>query len=842
MSESRQSTSPSPRYPVRYNPITGREIPSYRPPSTHNACSDSVDDSIAVNFFTKNTATFHDDDGDDDDEKPYQQQQKLSSRPSSSPPPLPPADPTGQGPVFDTEERAVMEVSTLARFSETVEDTVPTTLREALKVKRDADDPQQLTMTKDDDDDFEGMVAAEMEALRLEYGIAKGKQSIDNEGEYSNVAATACRWPPGSAQSSSGLQYRSIIPTRDQNEERRRRRQKAQEYGAQLRMQMEQDAKTKNGNRISKDAMHMQEDISQPRPDNDNAPMSYGEQLRLQMKQEQQRRQFQKELDQSCEFNGTSGGFIFGCRDDASNTTSKQRKASEYKRQLDEQIDERRRRDSTHEACGTKQPLKGSEEVSGYAGLQTGSRSTRRYQQALDYKRHLDEQIEEKHRLSAPPTATPMSDNRDDGTLSTGIRNVSEAQKSDQSKARQRKKEYGRQLREQMCKAEMDRRSPEEKAPNATSLPCFVSSEDREVHDREKKREDAVRHQQMLRKQIEEQKKAREKERAKERAESMQYVPFGDLTRSKSHVENSSSPPSPTPNSDNSHKEAKATSPMTFEGTAVPLHSSEASVVLASETTFVAAPSSTTRRKPRELSSTSTPVAVKVDRKPCIQDHIIRQKARGGEAFVVHFDGDNCKEGEEKSVCKRQPREKGTKRTCSASDPSVAPVSAAGANANAPIRATDSDDILGQGMIQSALQKVEQNIPNGVEYRSSTCTEKKSTQPLNELASENVNPRNEAKSLDTCSREERYGYENDPPNDAAESRKYCLPPIRRASQQNLPGESRQAMHDVNPGEVSACHSFESDIDENANDDEAEERLMQALSRIRNIMDTSLSDH
>jgi len=789
MSEGRQSSSPSPRYPVRYNPITGRAMPSYHPPTTRNACtsSDSVADSISGNV-RKNTATLND---DADNDNPYQQRRKLSSRPSlSSSSPLLPAEPIEQGAVFNTEARAVMEASTPSRFSETVQDTAPTTLREALKVKRA------------DDDDFEDMVAAEMEALRLEYGIAKGNQSVDNEEEYSNATATACTsTPPASSVQStrrSDLQYRSIIPMRDENEERRYRRQKAQEYGAQLRMQMEQDAKAKNGSKISKDAMHMKEDIRQPRPDNDacTASMSYGEQLRLQMKQEQQRRQLRKELDQSSEFSGTSGGFIFGGRDDDS-ITSMQRKALEYKRQLDEQIDERRRRDAAHEACGTNQPSKGREEVSGYVDLQAGSR----YQQALDYKLLLDEQIEEKHRLSVPPTAPPISDNKDDDTPSTRIRNASNAQESDQSKVRQKKKEYGMQLREQMRKAEMHRMSPEENAPNATSLPFFASSEDREVHEREKEREDAVRHQQMLRAQIEEQKKAREKRTAEERAEST-YIPFGDLTRPKSYADNSALPPSATPNSDNSHKKAKASSSLTFEGTAASSHSSKTSVLLACETTFVAAPSSATRRKPRKHStSTSTPVADKVNRKPCMQSPNMREKARGGEAFVVQFEGDNCKDGEEKSVCKRQTRERGAKR--SASNFSVAPVSPAGANSDGPIRALDS--VLDQGVIQSALQKVEQNIPNGVEHRSSTCIQKKSTQTTNELASENVNPRKEA--------------------------------IGRASHQKMTGESRQNKHDV-----TARHSFESDIDEDSIDDEAEERLMQALSRIRNIMDTSLSDH
>ena len=268
--------------PVRFNPITGQEEIPIRPSMQQSTDSTTTAfDKSCSSSSSHTAATF-----DGDQQQWRQRQQTLTSSCSAV---------SDQDAEFDAKVSApTQEVQQAESGGGIVGGTLgsaaagrqsPTATRTTLREAVDDDD--------DDDDDFEDKVAAELDKLRLEYAMTaeeKKNSIVDNHEEESASDTLQSINTQSDTAAGAGASTHSPIPMRDEAEERRERRQRAMEYGAQLRLQMEQDALAKGGRRLyTKTSKNInvevavgvsEEGYKQLHPVHVSA--SYGEQLRVQ--------------------------------------------------------------------------------------------------------------------------------------------------------------------------------------------------------------------------------------------------------------------------------------------------------------------------------------------------------------------------------------------------------------------------------------------------------------------------------------------------------------------------------------------------------------------------------
>ena len=673
---------------------------------------------------------------------------------------------------------------------------------------------------------FEDMVAAEMERLRLEHGQDGGAvkaKKVDDVGLRVAPAASTIAPPSvgsshhqqqqhrqqqrqqmASSQSSTtssphnGRFVSTSLLGRDEGQELATKRQRAREYGEQLRLQMEQDRLAKMSRTRKADASR-DVDVDGVSPasasittakatDAAVGGASYGELLRMQMKEDEERRRKQREDNRSGSVaEASSIDTIGNVTDSIALHVSKEQKAVEYRRQLDEQI---AAKPTSHSRRASKSGVTDGKEV-------------------------VDGQLDTKSNQAA------TSD-------------------------RKKKDEYARQLREQMnAKAARRQRSDSaqapESSPNASSiLSPWHLGEEWEAQERQQRRNAALEQLRLLELQIREQNEAKAKLKKEE-----EDVEARDADSFKSRY---------------SALPSQATDEVAVAPIEEPTHPSDTTddcPLLAAESTFIPTPKPKLRRKANEC----TAISQNNDSICSMKSPVIR-RGKGGEAFTVTLndasDGANsgvtsmgsptipsCASGlptdvkaTNSSPCRRA-RSRSTSATASSirRPPLEPPVSPTEGTQDTVV---DEDDVLVQDILRSALRRIEDNVPNDDEDRrekdSDGLPEKKKSVQFR--ASETSAP--DQNGIPSVPIKERDAYlpngsddyvDEDPFQVGDQDRELVVPPTstqKEFEEDNFDHESLLDDH--------------FDLDKHFDDDEEaeEEKLMQALSRIRNSMDMSFA--
>jgi len=585
------------------------------------------------------------------------------------------------------------------------------------------------------------MVGAEMERLRLEY-MSEKKGAAAAEEEAKDVPV-ADHQPP--IQSSSHRNNRRSLTSllgRDEEEEAAIRRETAREYGALLRIQMEQDrlAKvngreqegtcTKNGggNSLMSGSISTTREITCSSTD-----VSYGELLRAQMKEDRDRRRKQREDNWSTLEAEAAGGINAIGKFDDSAAASKQMKALEYRRQLDEQVA------AKAAAARHRTPRNSRPDI---------ETKTTKVDQPIDNANGFAQQLH--------------------------------VQKPMDIIAR---RNHGRD----------SIRALESSSTSSSLLSPWHLGEDREAQERQQRRDAALEQQRILELQIKEQNEA--KSRRKEKVEEEDAEAADSYWTTKTTNEETAEP---------------AVAPERPPRTVLNLrHSASYEIgsdecrLLAAESTFIPASNPIVRQHPNN-STAFCPM----------------KKDKGGEAFTIALDdvvGEDKngmgpikstntsgapaaaatkKKKTKPSICRRSKTKRNAEAQLSSLhllEPEMAPPEGCQGGA------ADEDDIIVQDILRSALQRIEDNSASndGGSHRIGTRQPQQQKKPSASLSSssahptggvsENVDPRKETISMDN-----RASCSNDDPDE---------------------------FHDY--------------------DEEAEEeKLRQALSRIRNTMDTN----
>lgn len=317
--------------------------------------------------------------------------------------------------------------------------------------------------SEDDDDEdvvasagaFEELVMAEMERLRLEYSRATAEAKAKND----NDAA-----PPSSSNNhhDGQQQVQSITPLlgRDDEKELATRRQKAKEYGALLRLQMEQD-------RLKRKA-----EGSRSRNDGGFLPATRSTSASTDYEDGNAHNRANPSTD------GTSNG-------DVTSRSYGEQEAVEYRRQLDEQV-------------ATK--ASGRHPVHGSNSRAVGVTET----------------------TMAVGTMSDQSGFDSANTVSVG-QSASLPYGQDKSNEKRSKEEYARQLREQMD-ADIARRiqrhdgdqTLESLRISSVLAPSWHFAEDREAEERQQRRDAALEQQRLLELQIKEHNEAKARKKKEE--------------------------------------------------------------------------------------------------------------------------------------------------------------------------------------------------------------------------------------------------------------------------------------------------------------------------------------
>lgn len=696
------------------------------------------------------------------------------------------------------------------------------------KVAASIDDDKSTSL---ETNTFEDMVAAEMERLRLEHGEDDGavKAKKDDDAAAEVPAASSIAPSVGSnhhhhhhhQQHQQHYQRKQIVSSqsvikpaphnsqsvstsllgRDEGQELATRRQRAREYGEQLRLQMEEDRLAKMSGREDDDggmspastcaetSMVCQkestiENDSMTRPsDAVTSGASYGELLRLQMKEDGERRRKQREDNGS----GLVAKASIDTIGNSTNSTaaSKELKAMEYRRQLDEQI--------------------ATKSVSYRASKSSGTDSKETEEGQLDFKSN-------------------------------------QAVTSDRKK---KKDEYAQQLREQMdAKAARRQRStlaPESSSNASSVLTPWHLGEDREAQERQQRRSAALEQQQLLELQIQEQNEAK--------------------ARMKKEEENSALPSQAT--------DEAAVAPI--EEPRRPPDTSDDCPLLAAESSFIPTPKLKIRRNADEyttISQNDVPI--------CPMKSPVIRRGKGGEAFTVSLDDategphsgvtsvasptiPSCVSGvpaNSKAICvpanskaiKSSPCRRSRSKSKSATASSVRrpplepPVSPSEGTQDSVV---DEDDVLVQGILRSVLRRIEDNVPTndkGSQEVDTNGPQKKKTKKSVQFraleastSDQHGNP-----SVPIEKRDAHLPNGSDEYVDALEEpfqvvgdeeRKFVVPPTSVQTQLEAYNFDDEPLFD-----------YDFEVDEHFDDDEEveEEKLMQALSRIRNSMDTSFA--
>ena len=637
----------------------------------------------------------------------------------------------------------------------------------------------------DDDDDedvvasagaFEELVMTEMEWLRLEYSRATAKVKAKND----NDAA-----PPSSSNNhhDGQQQVQSITPLlgRDEEKELATRRQKAKEYGALLRVQMEQDRlkRKAEGSRSRNDGGFLPATRStsastdyedgnahnraNPSTDGTNngdvTTRSYGELLRIQVEVDQQRRRKQKEeirrgLVAAEATIGATG------QPDHSTKSSKKQEAVEYRRQLDEQV--------AAKASG-RHPV----HVSNTRAVLVGLTET----------------------TMAVGTKNDQSGGDSANAVSSVGQSVSLPYGQDTSNERRSKEEYARQLREQID-ADIARRiqrhdgdqTLESLGVSSVLAPSWHFANDREAEDRQQRRDAALEQQRLLEQQIKEQNEAKAR-RKKEEDEAL--VPSPDECR-----------------------------------------------LLDAESIFVPASSpSSIKRNLSKDPNTSTSFAQKDSTICFVRSPVIRRE-RGGESFTVALDNANgngagtsgersmvplnasTPEAISRAASRKRTQSEPKPETSATLPPLKSPMvtsegSQCGLADEDEDEDEDEDDVLVKDILRSALRRIENNVSKNGEGSNTEGLQSVQMHVLSDIKRSDL----------------------------------CLP--KEANENNIStGEatehSGRGQQSFAPSSVHVHESHRSNIDledfgEYLDDGEEaeEERLRLALSRIRNTMDTSL---
>ena len=648
--------------------------------------------------------------------------------------------------------------------------------------RSEADNCRGASDDDDDDDDddedvvasacgFEELVMAEMERLRLEYSRATAKVKAKND----NDAA-----PPSSSNNhhDGQQQVQSITPLlgRDEEKELATRRQKAKEYGALLRLQMEQDrlkrkAEGSASTSVSKDYEDGNTRIcatqSTDGTNNGNvASRSYGELLRIQIMEDQERRRKQK--------GGIRRGLVAAeatidamGQPDHSTKSSKKQEAVEYRRQLDEQV--------AAKASG-RHPVHGSNTRA------VGVTET----------------------TMAVGTKSDQSGDDSANTVSVG-QSASLPYGQDTSNEKRSKEEYARQLREQMD-ADIARRiqrhdsdqTLESSGVSSVLAPSWHFAEDREAEERQQRRDAALEQQRLLELQIKEQNEAKAR---KKKEDDEALVPL----------------PALSPSADKTLQ--------SYHCPLIGVDSDECRLLDAESIIIPASSTSSIKRNPKKNPNPSTSFAQKDSTICSVRSPVIRRE-RGGEAFTVTLDdangagssGEGSMDPPKASTTEIVSRAASRKKTQSSHrriskpkpeastprPPLESPmVTLEGSQCGMAGESEDEDDVLVKDILRSALRRIENNVPNNDE---GTHTEgpQKSVQIKSKEANEN-----------TASKEES--------ENSAQRHQSFAP-------------SSAHVHE---------YHFNNDLEDfdayfDVGEEAEEERLRQALSRIRNTMDTSLT--
>ena len=654
---------------------------------------------------------------------------------------------------------------------------------------------------------FEELVMAEMERLRLEYSHAAAEVKAKND----NDAA-----PPSSPSSSSnnnhhhgGQQQAQSITTatstvsprpdrqipllgRDEEQELATRRQKAKEYGTLLRLQMEQDrlkrkadgSHSRNDDDFSPASTSVSTDYENGNArvrstqstdgtsDGDVTSRSYGELLRIQILDDQERRRKQKEEIRRGSAAAEAAVDAMG-KPDHLTKTSKQQKAAEYKRQLDEQVAAKASGRRPVHVSNTRAVLTETTMAVGTKNDQSGGDSANTV-------------------LVEQPT-------------STSLPSESYAYGQDTSNEKRKKEEYAQQLREQMD-ADIARRvqrhdgdqTLESSGVSSVLASTWHFADDREAEERRQRRDAALEQQRLLELQIKEQKEAKAR-RKKEEDEAL--VPL----------------PAPNPSADKT-VQSHHCPPIDVD--------SDECQLLDAESVFIPASSPTIKRNPRKSPNASTSFPQKDTNICSVRSPVIRRE-RGGEAFTVTIDDANgagankewsmvsLKASTTETVSRAASRKKtqSSHRRMSRPKPEASTprpplespvVTSEGSQCGMADENEDEDDALVKDILRSALRRIENNVPHKDNGTNADRLEK----------SVHVKPKEEN--------------ENNAPKEESEI-------LGRGHQSFAPSSAH--VHESHRSNIDL-----EDFDEYLDDDEEaeEERLRQALSRIRNTIDTSLT--
>ena len=595
--------------------------------------------------------------------------------------------------------------------------------------RSEADNCRGASDDDDDDDEdvvasagaFEELVLVEMERLRLEYSRATAEAKAKND----NDAA-----PPSSSNNhhDGQQQVQSITPLlgRDEEKELATRRQKAKEYGALLRVQMEQD-------RLKRKA-----EGSRSRNDGGFLPATRSTSASTDYEDGNAHNRANPSTD------GTSNG-------DVTSRSYGEQEAVEYRRQLDEQV-------------ATK--ASGRHPVHGSNSRAVGVTET----------------------TMAVGTMSDQSGFDSANTVSVG-QSASLPYGQDKSNEKRSKEEYARQLREQMD-ADIARRiqrhdgdqTLESLRISSFLAPSWHFAEDREAEERQQRRDAALEQQRLLELQIKE------------------------------------------------HNEAKARKKKEEDEALVP--SPDECHLLDAESIFVPASSpSSIKRNPSKDPNTSTSLPPKDTNICSVRSPVIRRE-RGGESFTVTLDNANGNgagtSGERSmvplnaSTTEAISRAASRKRIQSSSHSRISEPKPETSTTLPPLKSPmvtsegsqcgladedededeDEDDVLVKDILRSALRRIENNVPNNGE--GSNTEGLQSVQIKSKEANEN-----------TASKEES--------ENSAQRHQSFAP-------------SSAHVHE---------YYFNNDLEDfdayfDVGEEAEEERLRQALSRIRNTMDTSLT--
>ena len=723
---------------VRYNPITGEEIPSYQNHTGHFQRREVV--------------------GNDEVEEEEEVPASGSTLPS--------------------------EVSDVEKHED--------------KVAASIDDDKSTTSRANT---FEDMVAAEMERLRLDYGEDGGAfEAKKDDAEAASTISTPVE--SSHRQQQQQQQRKQIVPSqstsllgRDEGQELATRRQRAREYGEQLRLQMEQDRLAKTSRERKHDAPR---DVDGDRISPANASIStskaaeatassaasYGELLRLQMKEDEERRRKQREDNRSGSVAAASIDSIGNFTD--SIASSKKQKAVEYRRQLDDQI----------------------------AATSSGHRASK--SSGTDCKEAVDGQLEYKSNVAA------TSD-------------------------RKKKNEYALQLREQMdAKAARRQRSDSIQAPESSSNASSVLSpwhlgEEREAQERQQRRDAALKQQRLLELQIQDQNEAKARMKKEEEDNETRNT---DMFKSR----HSALPSQAT--------DEVAVAPI--EEPCRPFDTLDDCPLLAAESTFIPTPKPKIRRKADEYTA-----VCQIDVPICPMKSPVIRRGRGGEAFTVALD--DASEGANGGVTSMPPptipscasgfptnlkatkyspcRRSRSKSKSATASPVRLPPMEPPVSPSEEIKYTvvDEDDVLVQDILRSALRRIEDNVPindEGSQEMHSLGPPKKKKSVQFRTSERSVSDENLSLPI-----KERDAYLPNGNSDYyVDALKDSFQVVDQDQEFVVPSTSTQREFEVdNFDNESLLDDHFEDLDEYCKDDEVEEeKLMQALSRIRSSMDTSFT--